>query len=53
MPCSSTDTLSAAARVATIGDIDANVAKYNDGPQRVPIRVRLPEYAFHPPRINT
>src|SRR5205823_6010807 len=28
-----------------IGDIDANVAKYNDGAQRVPIRVRLPENA--------
>jgi HAE1 family hydrophobic/amphiphilic exporter-1 len=39
----SMDTLSAAARVATIGDIDANVAKYNDGPQRIPIRVRLPQ----------
>jgi HAE1 family hydrophobic/amphiphilic exporter-1 len=31
--------------VATIGDIDANVAKFNDGAQRVPIRVRLPEAA--------
>jgi HAE1 family hydrophobic/amphiphilic exporter-1 len=41
----SMDTLSAAARVATIGDIDANVAKFNDGPQRIPIRVRLPESA--------
>ena len=41
----SIDTISAAARVATIGDIDANVAKFNDGSQRVPIRVRLPEQA--------
>jgi HAE1 family hydrophobic/amphiphilic exporter-1 len=41
----SMETLSAAARVATIGDIDANVAKFNDGPQRIPIRVRLPESA--------
>jgi HAE1 family hydrophobic/amphiphilic exporter-1 len=41
----SMESLSSIARVATIGDIDANVAKYNDGPQRVPIRVRLPESA--------
>ncbi|MEO6378390.1 MAG: efflux RND transporter permease subunit, partial [Caulobacteraceae bacterium] len=37
--------IAAAARVATIGDIDANVAKFNDGAQRVPIRVRLPQAA--------
>jgi len=30
------------ARVATIGDIDANVPKLTDGERRVPIRVRLP-----------
>jgi HAE1 family hydrophobic/amphiphilic exporter-1 len=30
------------ARVATVGDIDANVAKLTDGERRVPIRVRLP-----------
>ncbi|HEY2659682.1 MAG TPA: efflux RND transporter permease subunit [Caulobacteraceae bacterium] len=30
-------------RVATIGDIDANVAKYSEGKRRVPIRVRLSE----------
>ena len=41
----SIDTIATAARVATIGDIDANVAKFNDGSQRVPIRVRLPEAA--------
>lgn len=41
----SIDTIASVARVATIGDIDANVAKYNDGAQRVPIRVRLPESA--------
>jgi HAE1 family hydrophobic/amphiphilic exporter-1 len=41
----SIETIASAARVATIGDIDANVAKYNEGSQRVPIRVRLPEYA--------
>jgi len=32
-------------RVATIGEIDAGVAKYSDGDERVPIRVRLPESA--------
>ena len=37
----SIDTIASVARVATIGDIDANVAKFNDGSQRVPIRVRL------------
>jgi len=31
------------ARIATIGDIDANVAKFPDGERRIPIRVRLPE----------
>ena len=30
------------ARVATTGDIDANVAKYDEGERRIPIRVRLP-----------
>ena len=30
------------ARVATVGDIDANVAKMTQGERRVPIRVRLP-----------
>ena len=29
-------------RVATIGDIDALVAKYSEGERRIPIRVRLP-----------
>jgi HAE1 family hydrophobic/amphiphilic exporter-1 len=32
-------------RVATIGDIDANTAKYSEGKRRLPIRVRLPESA--------
>ena len=41
----SIDTIASVARVATLGDIDANVAKFNDGAQRVPIRVRLPEAA--------
>ncbi|MET0373310.1 MAG: efflux RND transporter permease subunit [Rhizorhabdus sp.] len=30
-------------RIATIGDIDASVAKFSSGEQRLPIRVRLPE----------
>jgi HAE1 family hydrophobic/amphiphilic exporter-1 len=36
------DTLGSIARVATLGDIDANTAKFNTGEQRLPIRVRLP-----------
>jgi HAE1 family hydrophobic/amphiphilic exporter-1 len=32
-------------RIATIGDIDANVAKFSEGERRIPIRVRLPESA--------
>ncbi|MCK0532681.1 efflux RND transporter permease subunit [Sphingobium agri] len=38
-------TLAQVLRIATIGDIDASVAKYSDGDERVPIRVRLPERA--------
>lgn len=38
-------TLAQVLRIATIGDIDASVAKYSDGDERVPIRVRLPEGA--------
>ena len=37
----STSTISSAARVATIGDIDQILAKYNDGDRQVPIRVLL------------
>jgi hydrophobic/amphiphilic exporter-1 (mainly G- bacteria), HAE1 family len=33
-------------RIATIGDIDAAVAKFSAGEQRLPIRVRLPEGAL-------
>ncbi|MBQ1541919.1 MAG: efflux RND transporter permease subunit [Caulobacteraceae bacterium] len=33
------------ARVATVGDIDANVAKMTQGERRIPIRARLPESA--------
>ncbi|MBU6268576.1 MAG: efflux RND transporter permease subunit [Sphingomonadales bacterium] len=40
-----TGTLAAALRVATMGEIDAGVAKYSAGEQRLPIRVRLPESA--------
>jgi HAE1 family hydrophobic/amphiphilic exporter-1 len=36
-------TIAQIARVATVGDIDANVAKLTSGERRVPIRVRLPE----------
>ncbi|MFI4934406.1 MAG: efflux RND transporter permease subunit, partial [Caulobacterales bacterium] len=39
------DAIAAAARVATVGDIDANVAKLNVGDRRIPIRVRLPQSA--------
>jgi HAE1 family hydrophobic/amphiphilic exporter-1 len=38
-------TLSQILRVGTIGDIDANVAKYSEGKRRIPIRVLLPESA--------
>src|SRR5690606_14035877 len=34
-----------AARVATVGDIDANVPKLTQGERRIPIRVRLPQAA--------
>lgn len=37
----STQSIASAVRVATIGDIDANVAKYSAGRQRLPIRVRI------------
>lgn len=35
--------LSEAIKVATIGDNDANLAKFNYGSRQIPIRVRLPE----------
>nr|MBA3811930.1 efflux RND transporter permease subunit [Caulobacteraceae bacterium] len=35
--------IAAAARVATVGDIDANVSKLDQGERRIPVRVRLPE----------
>jgi len=39
----SSQALASVLRVATIGDIDANVAKYSEGKRRIPIRVRLAE----------
>jgi HAE1 family hydrophobic/amphiphilic exporter-1 len=39
----SAQTIAAAARVATVGDIDANVSKLDEGERRIPIRVRLPQ----------
>jgi HAE1 family hydrophobic/amphiphilic exporter-1 len=41
----SSDAIATIARVATVGDIDANVAKFNEGERRIPIRIRLPETA--------
>jgi HAE1 family hydrophobic/amphiphilic exporter-1 len=41
----SSDVIANIVRIATVGDIDANVAKFNEGERRVPIRVRLPEEA--------
>jgi multidrug efflux pump subunit AcrB len=39
----STDVLSETVRVATIGDVGANLAKFNAGDRQIPIRVQLPE----------
>jgi HAE1 family hydrophobic/amphiphilic exporter-1 len=39
------EALASVVRIATIGDIDANVAKFSEGERRIPIRVRLPERA--------
>jgi len=41
----SPDAIATIARVSTVGDIDANVAKYNEGERRIPIRIRLPASA--------
>ena len=41
----STETLSETIRVATLGDVDANLAKFNAGDRLVPIRVELDEAA--------
>ncbi len=37
----SVDSIAQVARIATIGDIDANVAKLTDGERRIPVRIRL------------
>jgi hydrophobe/amphiphile efflux-1 (HAE1) family protein len=41
----STEAISEAVRVATIGDIAANLAKFDVGDRQVPIRVKLPDRA--------
>lgn len=41
----SSEALAQIARVATLGEIDANVAKFSEGERQLPIRVRLPEEA--------
>jgi len=41
----SSQAIASVVRIATIGDIDANVAKYSAGRQRLPIRVRLDDSA--------
>src|SRR5208337_4732800 len=41
----STEALSETIRVATLGDIDANLAKFNAGDRLIPIRVELDEAA--------
>ena len=41
----STEALSTTIRVATLGDIDANLAKFNAGDRLIPIRVELDEAA--------
>jgi HAE1 family hydrophobic/amphiphilic exporter-1 len=38
----SAQTIADAARIATVGDIDANVSKLDEGERRIPVRVRLP-----------
>jgi multidrug efflux pump subunit AcrB len=41
----STEALSDVIRIATLGDVDANLAKFNAGDRQVPIRVQLDEQA--------
>jgi multidrug efflux pump subunit AcrB len=40
-----TETISEVIRIATIGDVDANLAKFNAGVRQIPIRVQLDEAA--------
>ena len=48
----SVDAISQIVRVATVGDIEANVPKLNEGERRIPIRIRLPADA-RPGRYRT
>ncbi len=41
----SVDAISQIVRVATVGDIESNVPKLNEGERRIPIRIRLPSDA--------
>lgn len=41
----STEALSNVIRIATLGDVDANLAKFNAGDRQIPIRVQLTEKA--------
>ncbi|MDX2264947.1 MAG: efflux RND transporter permease subunit [Hyphomicrobiales bacterium] len=41
----STEAISEVIRIATIGDVDANLAKFNAGDRQVPIRVQMDEAA--------
>ena len=41
----STDAISEAVRIATIGDVGANLAKFDIGDRQIPIRVQLDEKA--------
>lgn len=41
----STDVIAETIRVATIGDVEANLAKFNAGDRQIPIRVELPDTA--------
>ena len=47
----STEAISEAVRIATIGDIGANLAKFDVGDRQVPIRVQLEERARGNPQV--
>src|SRR4051812_12856048 len=47
----SPETISETVRVATIGDADANLAKFNAGDRQIPIRVQLEETARNDLRL--
>ncbi|MGF7207190.1 hydrophobe/amphiphile efflux-1 (HAE1) family protein [Skermanella aerolata] len=47
----SPETISETVRVATIGDADANLAKFNAGDRQIPIRVQLEESARNDLRL--